>query len=108
MAHTYQVLWAEVASRDLEEILEYIAHDSQAEALRQFNKIQASALRLKSFPERGRVVPELKWQGISMYRELILSPWRLIYRISGKTVYVFCFLDSRRNVEDLLLERLVR
>jgi hypothetical protein len=32
------------------------------------------------FPERGRIVPELQAQGISQYGELIIPPWRLVYR----------------------------
>jgi hypothetical protein len=31
-----------------------------------------------------------------------------VYRISGETVVVLAVLDGRRDLEDLLLERLVR
>jgi len=47
-------------------------------------------------------------QGVGHYRELIIPPWRVIYRFSGDTVYVLSVLDSRRNLEDVLLERLIR
>lgn len=43
-----------------------------------------------------------------VYRELIVSRWRLFYRIAGESVYVLARIDSRRNVEDILLERLTR
>ena len=59
-------------------------------------------------PERGRVVPELAAVGIRTYRELVVEPWRLVYRITEKTVYVLAVLDGRRNIEDVLLDRLVR
>jgi toxin ParE1/3/4 len=58
-------------------------------------------------PERGRIVPELREQGIILYREIILAPWRVIYRIVGQTVYVLAVLDARRNLEDILLDRFV-
>jgi toxin ParE1/3/4 len=40
--------------------------------------------------------------------QLILSLWRIIYRIDESMVYVTAVFDSRRNLEDLLLERLCR
>ena len=46
--------------------------------------------------------------GIIQYRELIKAPWRVIYRIDGNTVYVTSVFDGRRNLEDLLLERVSR
>ncbi|MDO8957925.1 MAG: type II toxin-antitoxin system RelE/ParE family toxin, partial [Deltaproteobacteria bacterium] len=58
-------------------------------------------------PERGRIIPELREQGIAQYRELIIPPWRMIYRISEKTVHVLSVLDSRQNIEDILLKRLI-
>ena len=43
-----------------------------------------------------------------LYRELILGPWRLIYRLDRGQMYVLAVIDGRRNVEDLLLRRLMR
>ncbi|MGZ3578728.1 MAG: type II toxin-antitoxin system RelE/ParE family toxin [Syntrophales bacterium] len=106
MSKKYDVIWADVAENDLKEVIEYIAADSPANALRTFNKIRHKASSLYSSPERGRIVPELHDQGIVLYRELIVPPWRVIYRISEKQVYVLSLLDSRRNVEDILLRRL--
>jgi len=42
------------------------------------------------------------------YRELIISPWRVIYRISEKSVYVLSVLDARQNIEDILFRRLTK
>ena len=88
-------------------IIEYIADDNPADALRIFKQIKEKASSLYSFPERGRIIPELREQGISQYRELIIPPWRMIYRISEKTVPVLSVLDSRQNIEDILLKRLI-
>ena len=106
MNQTYQIVWAGVAESDLKGIIYFMAIDSPANALKILKKIKQSASSLYNFPERGRVVPELRDQGIFTYRELIVPPWRIIYRISAKDVYVLSVLDSRRNVEDILLERL--
>ena len=106
MNQTYKIVWAGVAESDLKEFIEFIAIDSPANAATIFKKINKSASGLYTSPERGRVVPELQDQGILTYRELIVPPWRIIYRISAKDVYVLSVLDSRRNVEDILLKRL--
>ncbi|MCD4775951.1 MAG: type II toxin-antitoxin system RelE/ParE family toxin [Candidatus Aegiribacteria sp.] len=106
MSRAYQVLWADVAKNDLKEILEYIAIDNRLSALEIFQEIKQRASSLYTFPERGRVVPELLDQGILIYREIVVPPWKIIYRISDKFVYVLSVLDSRRNVEDILLKRL--
>ena len=108
MAKDYKVLWADTAEEDLKSIIEYIYVDSPSAARDSLRKIKTKASNLCSFPQRGRVVPELKEHGIFQYRELIIPPWRMIYRISEEQVYVLSVIDSRRNVEDVLLERLVR
>ncbi|MCD6570693.1 MAG: type II toxin-antitoxin system RelE/ParE family toxin [Deltaproteobacteria bacterium] len=107
MSQTYEVIWASVAENDLKEIIEYVATDSPDSALKILKKIKQKASNLYAIPERGRIVPELQDQGISQYRELIIPPWRIIYRISELNVYVLSVLDSRRNIEDILLKRLL-
>jgi plasmid stabilization system protein ParE len=107
MNKRYEVTWSSIAENDLKNIIEYIAADSPSDAFRIFKSIKQTASNLYIFPERGRVVPELRDQGILQYRELIISPWRVIYRISEKIVYVLSVLDSRQNIEDILLKRLI-
>jgi len=107
MSHKYDIIWAGVAGEDLKEIIEYIAIDSPANALKALEKIKQKASSLYTLPERGRIVPELQDQGILLYRELIVPPWRIIYRISEMKVYVLSVLDARQNVEDILLKRLI-
>lgn len=92
----------------MEGIVDFIADDSVDTALAVFARIRERAATLYDFPGKGRVVPELHQHGIVQYRELILSPWRIIYRIDGSMVYVTAVFDSRRNLEDLLLVRFCR
>ncbi len=108
MSAPYKVQWASVAEEDLKGVIEYIAEDSLANAIDVFKKIKERAVGLYQFPERGRIVPELKDHGIALYRELIVTPWRIIYRIADKTIYVLSVLDSRQNVEDILLKRFLK
>jgi plasmid stabilization system protein ParE len=107
MKKKYEVLWSNVAEKDLIGIIEYITVDNPANGLKVFRKIKQKASNLYSFPERGRLIPELRDQGISQYRELVIPPWRMIYRIAEKAVYMLSVFDSRQNIEDILLKRLI-
>lgn len=107
MNQIYEIIWARVAENDLKEIIEYIAFDSPVNALRILKKINNKASSLYTMPERCRIVPELKDQGVMQYRELIVPPWRIMFRISEMKVYILSVLDSRRNIEDILLKRFV-
>lgn len=107
MNQVHEIIWARVAEDDLKEIIEYIAIDSPANALKIFKKIKNKASSLYTVPERCRIVPELKDQGVMQYLELIVPPWRIMFRVSEMKIYVLSVLDSRRNIEDILLKRFV-
>jgi len=107
MNKKFEVLWASIAENDLTSIIEYIACDSPLNALTVLKKIKDRAANLYHSPNRGRIIPELREHGIYQYREIIVPPWRLLYRISEDKVYVLAVLDSRKNIEDILLKRLL-
>lgn len=106
--HSPRVVWTVTAEEDLWGIVEFISGENVPAALDVLRRLHEHAAVLKKFPKRGRIVPELNQHGIRQYRELVMAPWRIIYRIDGAIAYVMAVLDSRRNLEDLLLERLSR
>lgn len=108
MKQEYQVVWTGVATNDLKKTIEYISATSPDNAGKVLEKVMESASSLYTLPERGRILPELQTQGIFQYRELLIPPWRLIYRIAESKVYVLSLVDSRQNVEDILLKRMIR
>ncbi len=103
----YKIIWTNVAENDLKNIIEYISVDSPQNALKILKKIKQKATNLYTLPERDRIVPELQDQGVLQYRELVIPPWRLIYRTSERKIFVLSVIDSRQNVEDILLKRLI-
>ena len=105
MKKEYEVIWAKTAENDLLKIIKYIAQDSQSNALKILRKIKKQVDDLYLSPKRSKIIPELYDQGITQYREMIIRPWRVMYRISGSKVYVLSVLDSRQNIEDILLKR---
>jgi toxin ParE1/3/4 len=102
----FRVDCAEVARRDLFAIVDYLVERNPNAAASTLDKLERRAAALKRSLERGRVIPELERLQLREYRELIIPPYRLVYRVSGRRVLVLGVLDSRRNLEDLLLDRL--
>jgi addiction module RelE/StbE family toxin len=104
----YSVGFAESAVRDLEEIARFVAAESPASARKLVERLRERSHRLGTLPERGRVVPELAAFGIHAFREIVVEPYRIIYRVRGREVLVLAVFDGRRDLEDILLDRLVR
>lgn len=104
----YEVVWTESAVQDLEEIVSYIARDSPINARRVLHRLRKKGDDLCILPERGRIVPEFLDIGLKRWRELIVRPHRIVYRIEGRTVIVEVVFDSRRDAEALLVDRLLR
>ena len=71
-------------------------------------KIKKQVADLYYSPERCRIVPELYDHGITQYREMVIAPWRIMYRVVDSKVFVLSVLDSRQNIEDILLKRLMQ
>ncbi len=108
MTKKYEVIWAETAEKDLLKVIEHVAQNSPGNATKILRKIKKRVDDLYYSPTRCRIIPELYEHGITQYREMIIKPWRVMFRISNEKVYVLSVLDSRRNIEDILLKRLTQ
>ncbi len=97
------------AADDIYSIYRYIvSNDSVARAEDVLNNLEESCFSLNDFPERGHVTPELERIGIKTYREIHYKPYRIIYQVVKNNVYIHCVLDGRRDMMDILQERLLR
>lgn len=104
----FNVLLTEHAVHDLGELYDYIAlHDTQEKADYVLDQIEALYGNLATFPDRGSHPPELLILGIREYREVFFKPYRVIYRIMEKSVYVYLIVDGRRDMQALLQRRLL-
>ena len=104
---TRKVEWTEVAARDVERIAERIAEDAPLRVEKIVDRIIGRAEALGTMTNRGRRPPELRAIGDRTWLEVIESPWRIIYRVVGDTGEIHAILDGRRDLRDLLLERLL-
>jgi len=104
----FEVLMTEDATRDLEEIYDYIAqHYTLNRADHVLERIEEALVSLSDSPERGVYPSELIALGIRDYREIFFKPYRIIYRIMGSAVFIFLIVDGRRDMQTLLSRRLL-
>lgn len=104
---TRKVVWTAVAARDVERIAERLAEDAPLRVEKIIDRIIDHGEALGALSNRGRTPPELRAIGDRTWLEVIESPWRIVYRIVGETVEIHAVLDGRRDLRDLLLERLL-
>jgi toxin ParE1/3/4 len=102
----FKVAWSDAAALDLVRLASWVAAESPSDAASLLVRLRRRAGTLATVPARGRVVPELAFFGISVLREVVERPYRIVYRITGGTVAVLGVFDGRRELEDVLLERL--
>jgi toxin ParE1/3/4 len=104
----FAVLLTNDAARDLDELYDYIdEHDAPEKAEHVLEQIEKAFSRLSEFPDQGACPRELLAVGIREYREIFFKPYRIIYRVIDKNVYVLLIADSRRDMQSLLQRRLL-
>ncbi len=108
MKRKFEIIWSPAAFSDLEEIIVYIAESNPINAEKIFSRIKNTANQIHKFPNKGKVVPELKVFSITPYLQVVTNPWRIIYRIQENNVYVLAVIDSRRDLQEVLINRLIK
>ena len=109
MPSRHEIEWAPAALADMDELLTYIAtRDCVDAAMHVHGKLLDRIETLALHPGRCRVPPELKRLGISGYRELVVSPYGIFFQIRENRVGIVAILDRRRDLEELLVQRLLR
>jgi len=104
----FRVMLTNDAARDLEELYDYIAlHDAPRKADYVLDQIEKAFSKLSEFPERGAYPKEMLTLGIREYRQIFFKPYRIIYRVMEKNVYVLLIVDGRRDMQPLLQRRLL-
>lgn len=105
----YKVLIDPFAKQDIKEIFLYIVSgDGIKVADKILYALEEAISKLEKYPERGHIPQELRQTGIKRYLEIHYKPYRIIYEINDNLIYVHSVLDGRRNIQEILGERLLR
>ncbi|GMV93791.1 MAG: hypothetical protein AMXMBFR82_35690 [Candidatus Hydrogenedentota bacterium] len=96
-----RLIWTEPALADLDEIAEYIALDNPQAASRFVAKVFGKVERLRPHPKSGKRPPELTR---THYREIVVAPCRIFYRVEKHDVYILHIMRSERLLRRHLLQ----
>ena len=88
-----RVEWTRSAIADLAGIYEYIAKDSQRNAMSDIERLTSRTVQIGLFPFSGEFVPEYSNENI---REVVEYSYRLIYLVDRDVVYVLAVVHGAR------------
>jgi plasmid stabilization system protein ParE len=90
------IVWSITALQELSAIRQYLSqHASPEAATRVSQEIVHATRRLRVFPDSGRIVPEYARADL---RELIVAPYRVIYRRTYEAAEIAHIVHTRRNL----------
>jgi|SRR5579859_1826031 len=108
-ATSYEVRLTLGAERDLQALYDHVfEHRSPAQSDALLGALLGVIDTLERFPDRGVAPRELAALGIRDYRQVLLPPYRIIYRVIDDTVYILLIADGRRDMQSLLEQRLLK
>jgi len=93
-----RLIWSPRAARDLEEICEYIAQDSEYFARTFAQQILVLIESIPGFPNAGRMVPEYQRNEL---RERIFQNYRIVYRVKPDVVEIAAIVHGARRIPDI-------
>jgi plasmid stabilization system protein ParE len=91
-----KVVWSPLADAEVDEAIVYIAKDDPAAALEWLEHLLERVASLGSFPDSGRVVPELQRDDI---REIVVGAYRVMYRRSEDQVEIAAIRHHARDLD---------
>ena len=101
------VLWMDLALRDLDRLAVRLHEAAPMRAEKILERIIARGDSLATLSHRGRTPPELRPIADRTWLEVIEAPWRILYRVVENVVEIHGVLDGRRDLRDILLERML-
>jgi len=100
-----QIIWTEPALGNLNDIAEYIAVSNIYVAKQLVENVFNKVERLEQFPESGRIPEEIDTLN---YREVVVNPCRIFYKIEQNSVYILHVLRQERDLRKFLLASEIR
>lgn len=97
------VVWSIPAKQDLRAIHDYIKLESDFYAKKVVDEIIELSESLKSYAERGRIVPEIDEENV---RELFIYSYRLLYEIVDNKITILAVIHGKRDISSFTLNDL--
>jgi plasmid stabilization system protein ParE len=100
----YRVKIAQSAEADLAEIWGHIAADNIDDANQFILKLEQRMKTLSYSPRRCSLIPENELLG-TRYRHLLIRKYRVVFRISGNTIYILRVVHGARLLDTSIIEQ---
>lgn len=94
-----KVAWTDEAKAHLAGIFRYIESDAPFYAVQTVDKLTRRAEQLIVHPRSGRIVPKYDDENL---RELIVRPYRLIYRVKPDRIDIIAVFHGAQQLPDSL------
>lgn len=94
-----RVIWTPEAQAHLDGIYQYIKHDAPFYAQDVADKLTRRSQQLVDHPRSGRIVPKYDDENL---RELIVRPYRLIYRLKSDRIDIIAVFHGAQQLPDSL------
>ena len=95
-----EVIWTNTALDGLDDIAEYIAVSNPNTAAKLVQQVFETTDCLALFPDSRCVVEEVREMG---YREVIVNPCRILYKLEGETVYILHVVRQARDLRRFII-----
>ena len=93
------MIWTPEAQAHLDDIYQYVKRDAPFYAQGVVDKLTRRSAQLIDHPRSGRIVPTYDDRNL---RELIVFPYRLIYRVMTDRIYVIAVFHGAQQMPDSL------
>jgi len=91
-----KVIWAPLAREQVADAFAFMSAERPAAAVRWFEQVVESAGSLSVFPDMGGMMPEA---GRPEVRQVLVDPYRLIYRRDPDTVVIIGVFHFHQDVD---------
>lgn len=104
-----KVVVLESAQADLVELRSYIVKNFSVTTWQAtYAKLKLAIRNLAKFPQLGGIPDELESLNLTQYRQILSGMNRIIYEVRQDAVYIHLIIDTRRDLKDVLMQRLLR
>lgn len=106
---TFKVVLLHSAETDLIELRTYLTQRFSSTAWQStYGDLKQTIRQLASLPYAGSIPAELEPLHMGHYRQILSGMNRIIYEVRDTTVYIHLIADTRRDLQTLLMKRLLR
>jgi len=91
-----KVAWVYVAIGNLIETNRYISSENPEAARKVINDIFETGNKIKEFPNKGRLVPEIRRNNV---REVFCLEYRIIYRIESRRIFILTIRHMKQKLK---------